>query len=111
MYIFEKYLYFMSFEAGNCVSNSSFRRRKIQLKQFSRTTVNPILLNVFFLSLVPESPRWLLSRNRDAEAKAIIIRMAKVNKARLPEDLNLRPDVIQPDKVVVIRLYVHHTLS
>ena len=40
MYIFEKYLYFSSFEAGNCVSNSSFKWRKIQLKQFSKTRVN-----------------------------------------------------------------------
>ena len=39
MYIFKKYLYFSSFEAGNCVSNSSFKWRKIQLKQFSRTRV------------------------------------------------------------------------
>ena len=39
MYIFEKYLYFSSFEAGNCVSNSSFKWRKIQLKQFNRTRV------------------------------------------------------------------------
>ena len=28
MYIFEKYLYFLSFEAGNRVSNSSFKWRK-----------------------------------------------------------------------------------
>ena len=44
MYIFEKYLYFSSFEAGNCVSNSSFKWRNIQLKQFSRTRANHFLL-------------------------------------------------------------------
>ena len=45
MYIFEKYLYFSSFEARNRVSNSSFKWRKIQLKQFSRTRVN---LSIYF---------------------------------------------------------------
>ena len=40
MYIFKKYKYFSSFGAGNCDSNCSFKWRKIQLKQFSRTRVN-----------------------------------------------------------------------
>ena len=35
MYIFKKYQYFLSFDAGNCVSES-----KVQLKQFSMTRVN-----------------------------------------------------------------------
>ena len=35
MSIFKEYKYFSSFEAGNCVSNSSFKWRK-QYNQFSR---------------------------------------------------------------------------
>ena len=35
MYIFHKYTYFSSFEAGNCVSNSSFKCMKNRSKHFS----------------------------------------------------------------------------
>ena len=35
----KKFKYFSSLETGNCVSNSSFKWRKIQYSQFSRTRV------------------------------------------------------------------------
>ena len=40
MSIFHKYKYFSSFEAGNCVSNSSFKWTKNKRKQFGSTRVN-----------------------------------------------------------------------
>ena len=44
-------------------------------------------LNIFPCSLVPESPRWLISRNKYKEAKIVIKRMTRINKVSLPEDI------------------------
>ncbi|KAG8444175.1 hypothetical protein GDO86_009381 [Hymenochirus boettgeri] len=52
--------------------------------------------NFFFLAYYwcfPESPRWLLSQNRNAEARAIIQTIAKKNGKKIPETLqNLTAD-------------------
>lgn len=34
--------------------------------------------------VVPESPRWLLSRDRIDEAEAIVQRIARINKRSIP---------------------------
>ncbi|KAL8563592.1 hypothetical protein ACOMHN_019330 [Nucella lapillus] len=47
----------------------------------------PALLLFSYWWLIPESPRWLLARGRDAEAEAIIRHAARVNKVELPEKL------------------------
>ena len=42
---------------------------------------------MFLYSLVPESPRWLMSRNKYKEARNVIKRMTRINKVSLPEDI------------------------
>lgn len=45
---------------------------------------------------IPESPRWLLSKNRVEEAESIIVKMARWNKKEINEDV-LHQQLIQPE--------------
>ncbi|KAI8500561.1 hypothetical protein Bbelb_213790 [Branchiostoma belcheri] len=47
----------------------------------------PTLLFISFWWLIPESPRWLISRNRHEEAAAILRKGAKVTKVTLPDEV------------------------
>ena len=38
---------------------------------------------LFFLSILPESPRWLMSKNKPDEAYKILQKVAKANKREL----------------------------
>ena len=44
--------------------------------------------------LCPESPRWLVSRERYTEAEAILQKVADINGRELPPKLDLTPDPV-----------------
>ncbi|XP_032777660.2 beta-alanine transporter [Daphnia magna] len=53
-------------------------------RQMSLATSLPFLAFFFYWWVLPESPRWLLSQNRLAEAEVEIRKMARINKRSLP---------------------------
>ena len=48
----------------------------------------PVAFVFFTYKIVPESPRWLLAVGKIEAAKDILIKMANVNSAKVPEDLD-----------------------
>ncbi|KAI8499574.1 hypothetical protein Bbelb_226250 [Branchiostoma belcheri] len=51
------------------------------------TITMPFLLFISFWWIMPESPRWLISRNRHKEAAAILRKAAEVTKVTLPDEV------------------------
>uniref|UniRef100_A0A1B6CMW4 Major facilitator superfamily (MFS) profile domain-containing protein n=1 Tax=Clastoptera arizonana TaxID=38151 RepID=A0A1B6CMW4_9HEMI len=52
----------------------------------SLATSVPLFLLFSYYWIIPESPRWLLSKNRIDEAEVIVQKMAKMNRKSIPTD-------------------------
>ncbi|GFR86718.1 organic cation transporter protein [Elysia marginata] len=48
---------------------------------------SPCLLFLLYIWIIPESPRWLMSRGKYEEAEKILQKIAKSNKRQIPERL------------------------
>ncbi|ESO84854.1 hypothetical protein LOTGIDRAFT_131365 [Lottia gigantea] len=57
-----------------------------------------------FVCIVPESPRWLLTRGKTDRAKLIIEKMAACNKVKLLDDI-VDVTTVPPDTVTKIRFW------
>ena len=50
-------------------------------------SVVPLAYVFLCWTILPESPRWLLTKRKVSEAKEILVKVAKVNKVDVPKDL------------------------
>lgn len=67
---------------------------KIVEKNCRKKLGNPLLskiLYLYFYSITPESPRWLIAKGKYKQAKDIITDMAEVNCKEIPVKLELEP--------------------
>lgn len=59
----------------------------------SLATSVPFILLFSYYWIIPESPRWLLSKNRIDEAEVIVQHMAKVNGKTVPTNFLRKMEV------------------
>ncbi|XP_039277763.1 organic cation transporter 1 isoform X2 [Nilaparvata lugens] len=80
----------MCFALGMCLLAilSHFLRDAFKL---SLATSVPLLAMLSYYWLIPESPRWLLSKNRGEEAKIIIAKLTKTKATWLPQCYPSKP--------------------
>ena len=53
-------------------------------------SVAPLVFLLFSWKMLPESPRWLISKSRTKEASKILTKIAETNGVRPPADLTPR---------------------
>lgn len=59
----------------------------------------------YFARLVPETPRWLLTKGREGEALAVLGKISKMNKRPLPDDLILQKPIIHERRISFLQLF------
>ena len=78
----------------------------LDLKHVELVLIGSIIPFVILSFLIDESPRWLLTRGREKEAKNIIMKILNVNN--LPES---RLDLIKPKTEIVKNKNITHILA
>jgi len=73
--------------------------REWRLYQFT-IAVAPLPFLLFFVFLVPESPRWLFWQNRQADAASVLTRIAKCNGQPLTESNKINTFIQEKDESV-----------
>lgn len=67
----------------------------------SLATSVPFVLLFSYYWIIPESPRWLLSKNRIDEAEVIVQQMAKMNGKKVPTNFLKKMEVGMKEYVKV----------
>ena len=75
-----------------------FIKKSIRLKK-----VNNVKISNF--RIIPESPRWLLSRGKTEQAEKIIQKCAKVNGVTLPEKIIDKETIDDGEKQSVLKMF------
>lgn len=79
----------ITWSLGNCVL--PFVAWLINRWKWLRVVCTVPMVFIFFCwKIIPESPRWLISKGRTVEATAIMTHIAEVNKAPVPKNLQAR---------------------
>ena len=58
-----------------------------------------------YFRIIPESPRWLLSRGKTEQAEKIIQKCAKVNGVKLPENVIDKDTADEGEKQSVLKMF------